>query len=237
MLRIERALCCLLGSALSGLLPAVARAQTVTIDTATRHQSIDGFGTCLGSAEAQQTWWQQLYFGDLGASIVRMDITPSFVSLYSNDSYCSPWFGQGAPLSLDNNGNGPDGTRTRQYTGAADYSDSFGGCSAPIAVMGPDIDSNVQLFDFSAKAIPGLVAQLGKARAAQLGDFKLYASMWSPAPWVKISSGHTYSALPGPDPLPCPGRSSGAGTSPEASSTCREPPSPSSTMDLARRAP
>ena len=58
--------------------------------------------------------------------------------------------------------------------------------------MGPDIDANVKLFDFAkAQAVPGLIAQLGTGKAAQLGDFKLYGSMFSPAPWVKVSSGNT----------------------------------------------
>jgi O-glycosyl hydrolase len=179
---------------------STAEAQSVSIDTSQRSQTIDGFGTCLSSSEPMQTWWQNLYFDDLQASMVRMDITPTFKSPYSDMSYCSPWFGQAAPLSLDNGSNGPDGTRTRRYTGAADCSTTFGGCGAPIAVMGPDIDTNAALFDFTQKANFGLVAQLGKSKSQQLGDFKLYASMWSPAPWVKVSSGNTYGG--GASPLP-----------------------------------
>lgn len=183
---------------------SLASAQTVSVDTTKRFQTIDGFGTCLSGNEAQQSWWQNLFFDDLEASIVRMDITPSFKSPYSDLSYCSPWFGQAAPLSLDNGGNGPDGTRTRRYTGPADYSTAFGGCSAPIAVMGTDIDKNAAYFDFTtAKAVPGLIAQLGAKNAAKLGGFKLYASMWSPAPWVKVSSGNTYGG--GASPLPAAG--------------------------------
>ena len=189
--------------------PVAAGAQTVTVDSATRYQTIDGFGTCLSGTEAKQSWWQQLYFDDLQASMVRMDLTPAFTSTYSAESYCSPWFGQAAPLNLDtatSGNNGPDGTRTRRYTGAADYSTSFGGCSAPIAVMGPNIDQNVALFDFTQQAVPGLVAQLGTAAAGQLGGFKLYGSMWSPAPWVKMTSGNTIAAeaWPGPGAVPWP---------------------------------
>ena len=181
-------------------LPSVASAQSVQVDVTQRAQAIDGFGTCLSSSEPMQTWWQSLYFDDLAASMVRVDITPTFKSPYSDMSYCSPWFGQAAPLTLDNGGNGPDGTRTRRYTGPADYSASFGGCSAPIAVMGPDIDTNAAYFDFTKKAVPGLVAQLGAAKAGALGGFKLYASMWSPAPWVKVTSGNTYSGGSSPSP-------------------------------------
>jgi len=175
-----------------------AQAQSVAVDTATRFQTIDGFGTCLSGSESTESWWQNLYFDDLEASMVRVDITPTFTSTYSNLSYCSPWYGQAAPLDI--NDGGPDGTRTRPYSSASDYSTSFGGCSAPIAVMGPDIDTNAMLFDFTQKSNFGLIAQMGKAKAAQLGGFKVYASMWSPAPWVKITSGNTYSG--GASPLP-----------------------------------
>ncbi|HEY1694007.1 MAG TPA: MYXO-CTERM sorting domain-containing protein [Polyangiaceae bacterium] len=201
-LRVSLGVLGVLGAAL--LFPAVASAQTVTVDGSKRFQTIDGFGTCLSGTEGKQTWWQQLYYEDLAASMVRVDITPTFAAPYNAQSYCSPWFGQAAPLSLDNGGNGPDGTRTRQYTGPADYSTSFGGCSAPIAVMGTDIDKNAALFDFTtAQAVPGLVAQLGTSKASELGGFELYASMWSPAPWVKITSGNTYGG--GASPLPTAG--------------------------------
>jgi MYXO-CTERM domain-containing protein len=190
----------LLATGASMLVSSAAFAQSVAVDTTQRAQTIDGFGTCLSSSEPMQSWWQNLYFDDLAASMVRVDITPTFKAPYDDESYCSPWYGQAAPLTLDNGGNGPDGSRTRQYTGAADYATSFGGCSAPIAVMGTDIDTNAALFDFTQKAVPGLVAQLGAAKASQLGGFKLYASMWSPAPWVKVSSGNTYSG--GASPLP-----------------------------------
>ena len=186
-----------------------ASAQTVTINSTTRYQTIDGFGTCLSGSEATQDWWQQLYFDDLQASMVRVDITPTFTSTYADLSYCSPWFGQASPLELDtatSGDNGPGGTRTRPYTGAADYSTSFGGCAAPVAIMGPDIDTNVMLFDFTQKSVPGLVAQLGQMKTAQLGGFKLYASMWSPAPWVKMTSGNSIAgeAWPGPTAQPWP---------------------------------
>jgi O-glycosyl hydrolase len=179
-----------------------ASAQSVAVDTTTRFQTIDGFGTCLSGSESTESWWQSLYFDDLAASMVRVDITPTFTSTYSDLSYCSPWYGQAAPLDIDDGG--PDGTRTRPYSSASDYSTSFGGCSAPIAVMGPDIDTNATLFDFSQKSTFGLIAQMGQSKAAQLGGFKVYASMWSPAPWVKITSGNTYSGAASPLPTAQP---------------------------------
>ena len=58
--------------------------------------------------------------------------------------------------------------------------------------MGPDIDQNLKDFDFGAKGplTEGTVAALGTSMKQQLGDFKLIGSMWSPAPWLKVSSGN-----------------------------------------------
>ncbi len=181
-------------SALPVLLLAASaslRAQVVTVDTspAGQRQVMDGFGTCLSGSEGQQNWWQQLYFDDLGASMVRVDLTPSFRSPYSDYTYNSPWFQPSPSLP------GPDGNNVRTYTNAADYKRVFAGRSAPIAVMGPNIDTNIGLFTFPAA--PGAVAQAGVMRRLQLGDFKLFGSLWSCAPWVKISSGNTISGQSG----------------------------------------
>ncbi len=180
--------------------PAWAQQVTVTPDTsaAGRRQTLDGFGTCLSGKEGQQSWWQHLYFDDLKASILRVDITPVFASPWSDLRYVSPWFGQAAPLALP----GPDGNNVRTYTGAADYTRSFGGHSAPIAVMGPDIDQNLKDFDFGAPGplTEGTVAAMGTSLKAKLGDFKLIGSMWSPAPWLKVLSGNSIQNQS--DPLP-----------------------------------
>lgn len=177
-------------------LPAV----TVTIDTASgaREQTIDGFGTCLSGSEGREKWFQHLYFDDLRCSILRFDITPRFKAPYSNFHYNSPWFGQAPPLNLP----GPDHNNVRTYTGAADYGRLFGGHRAQIAVMGPDIDRNIEYFDFAAEEpkTAGLMARVGERQKAQLGDFKLIASMWSPAPWLKVSSGDQIRGQK--DPLP-----------------------------------
>ena len=158
-------------------------AQTVTIDTsaAGRRQVIDGFGTCLSGNEGTNGWWQQLYFDDLGASLLRVDLTPNFRSPYSDNAYNSPTWGNA----------GPDGNYARDYTNALDYKRSYSGRSAQIAVMGPNIDTNIGYFVFPGT--PGAVARAGAMRRLQLGDFKLFGSLWSPAPWVKSSSGNTYS--------------------------------------------
>ena len=176
---------------------------TVSLDTsaAGRQQTIDGFGTCLSGTEGQQAWWQSLYFDDLRCTLLRVDLTPQFVSSYSDFTYNSPWFHNHPPLP------GPDGNNARVYTSATDYTRawtiSVDGQNvtrqAAIAVMGPDIDKNAASFNFDADGLKtaGVVAQAGQARRALLGDFKLFGSLWSPAPWVKVSSGNTISGQSG----------------------------------------
>jgi O-glycosyl hydrolase len=176
------------------------KGQTVSIDTspAGRRQVIDGFGTCLSGSEASQTtWWTNVYYGDLQASMLRMDLTPAFNAPYSDNSYNSPSYGNA----------GPDGNYSRTYTNASSYTNVFNGSQATIAVMGPNIESNIAYFDFTTKGsgpqVAGVAAQAGKSRIASLGDFKLFASLWSPMPWVKISDGNTYGS--GGDDLPTNG--------------------------------
>jgi O-glycosyl hydrolase len=179
-------------------------AQTVTIDIspAGRRQLIDGFGTCLSSNEGQQSWWQSLYFDELQCSMLRMDLTPHFKAPYTgmNGTYNSPWYHNNPPLP------GPDTNNVRTYTNAADYKRLYNGWHAPIAVMGPDINQNTNYFDFNYGTTPvaGLLARLGTSRSNQLGPFKLIGSLWSPAPWVKISSGNVFPNQGG-TPMPVPG--------------------------------
>jgi O-glycosyl hydrolase len=181
------------------LFGATAAAQTVTVDTSpgARGQTIDGFGTCLSGTEAQSDWWRTLYFDDLAASIVRFDIVPHFKAPYSDFAYNSPWYHDNPPLP------GPDGNNVRTYTSATDYTRSFAGRKAAIAVMGPDIDQNVAYFDYDddGPKTAGLLAQVGNQKKPALGDFKLIASMWSPAPWLKLSSGNTISGQNGNLPM------------------------------------
>lgn len=135
--------------------------------------------------DAEQDWFQELYFDDLRASILRIDLTPHFASPYSDDNYNSP--------SPD--GSGPEGQNVRTYTGPADYAREFAGRTARIAVMGPDIEQNLAFFDFSHPdwKTAGTLARLGSAKRAELGDFKLVGSVWSPAPWLKLASGEKVS--------------------------------------------
>jgi hypothetical protein len=99
---------------------------------------------------------------------------------------------------------GPENNNVRTYTGASDHSRLFAGRQAPIAVMGPDIDQNIAYFNFNADGprVAGTLAKMGTDQAAQLGDFKLITSLWSPAPWVKTPSGN-------PSPGPRAGRGQG----------------------------
>ena len=169
---------------------------SVTIDDSDsgQLQVIDGFGTC-GSGDAPgAAWYQSAYFDDMGCSMMRMDLTPQFISPYSDHSYNSPWFGNQPPLKIDDPSNlgGPDHNYVRTYTSADDYTHEFGGSKAKIAVMGPDINKNVALLDFSKLAGLGAQAKAGLAKKDALGDFKLYGSLWSPSPWIKLANGQKW---------------------------------------------
>lgn len=83
---------------------------------------------------------------------------------------------------------GPDKNNCRTYTGPEDYGREFGGTKAPIAVMGPDINENIKKMVFTEVGATAM-AKAGQARKEKLGDLKFYGSIWSPAPWVKVTSG------------------------------------------------
>ena len=184
--------------ALMLIAPSLASAATVTIDTtpAGLRQPIDGFGTCIGNDLGKDPAFQQLYFDDLGCSIARMDLTPRFAAPYSDNSYDSPWFYNSPSIMTFPPGTaadeahrgGPDKNNVRTYTGPEDYGRSFGGQQAPIAIMGPDINANLKKFNLGETGALAM-AKAGLRRQAQLGDFKLYGSIWSPAPWVKRANG------------------------------------------------
>jgi O-glycosyl hydrolase len=185
----------ILGLVLFAVAIARAGAATVTIDdsVAAQKQVIDGFGACINQ-NGDKEWYQKAYYDDLGCSIMRMDITPQFKSPWSDHAYNSPWFSNQPPLKIDDPASpgGPDRNYVRTYTGPDDYTREFGSYKAQIAVMGPDIDKNIAFFDYDKVAAQGAMAQAGLARKDQLGDFKLYGSMWSPAPWVKIANGQKW---------------------------------------------
>src|SRR5262249_51398707 len=128
---------------LIGVYGCCLRGQVVSIDVSAtaRHQTIDGFGTCISGTEGEQSWWQELFFSDLQSSILRMDLTPSFKSPYSDFTYNSPWFHNNPALP------GPETNNVRTFTNASSYKRLFAGRSAPIAVMGPDINQNINYFN------------------------------------------------------------------------------------------
>lgn len=173
------------------LAPALAQSTipllTPIVDDAGREQRIDGFGTCTYTGgDAEQPWFHQLYYDELGASIVRADLTPRLKAPYSAFTYNSPWFHNNPPLP------GPDNNNVRTYTGPEDYSREFAGKRAPIAIMGPDIEQNIAVFDYD-NTLPkgsGILASVGTQRAEELGGFKLLGCFWSPVPWVKIATGN-----------------------------------------------
>jgi len=157
------------------------------VDLTLRYQTIQGFGTTStpDANEAHADWYADLYYRDLRASILRLDLTPVFKGPVSDFLYNSPWFhGQPPPP-------GPEGNNVRTYHDATDYTRTYAGRAAKIVVMGPDIERNILTFDFEATAVKaqGHLARRGVAERNALGDFKLTGSIWSPAPWLKRPSG------------------------------------------------
>ena len=100
-----------------------------------------------------------------------------------------PAFVRAQTISIDTSqaggGRPSDAARPREQQrphshGAADYTRSHAGRSAAIAVMGPDIDRNLECR--SRRELPacaGRDVQLGAMRAGELGDFEPIASLWS----------------------------------------------------------
>jgi O-glycosyl hydrolase len=149
-------------------------------------QVIDGFGTTAPPKLSGERWLEELYYGDLGASLLRVDLTPRFRPEVAAAAYNSPWF-HGQPALP-----GPDGNNVRSYRDGVDYSRTWSGRRAPIVVLGPDAEQNLTKLDLDDPQLAqvGALARAG-ARRAQKKDapFKLLGSVWSPAPWLKVSSG------------------------------------------------
>ncbi|HEX5656297.1 MAG TPA: hypothetical protein VFX59_03840 [Polyangiales bacterium] len=148
-------------------------------------REIDGFGTTAPAHGAGDSWLLDLYYSDLGASILRVDLTPRFRPPVSDYAYNSPWY-HNAPGQP-----GPEGNNVRTYKGIDDYKRSFGGRKAPIVVFGPELAQQAGNFDFAHPDIRGIgaLAQRGTRIGGARGEFKLVGSVWSPAPWLKQSSG------------------------------------------------
>jgi len=154
-----------------------ARAQTSTV-----------FGTCLSGTQGEQSWWRALYFDDLQCSIVRMDLTPAFKAPFTgvNGTFNSPWY---------HNNPGFPGPQNQQCPGLHECSRLFRHLQWLAGAHrrhGPGCGSQRDEFRFQPSACSSrrCGCARGMARTNQLGDSKLIGSYWSPAPWLKISSGN-----------------------------------------------
>lgn len=181
-----RARAWLVGVLAVGLGPRVWGAGTVKLFPQQTRQTIDGFGTCTWQSVPDQSWFAPLYYDDLGASMLRLDMTPRFKAPYSDFTYNSPWFHSSPALP------GPDGNNVRTYTNATDYTRLWAGRRAQIAVMGPNLDANIALFDYGHRSSAGgRLAKIGTDKARGTDAFKLFGTIWSPAPWLKLATGNT----------------------------------------------
>lgn len=187
---------------ISWSLSLLASAAPLTVSRAPVEEArvIDGFGACIGE-EGRDRKIQELFFDDLGCSIVRMDVTPRFAPPYSDDRYNSPWFYHhhqrltfppDAPAD-DEHAGGPEKNKVRAYADADSYTREFGGRRAALAVMGADIDANIAKLDVSETGAIALF-KAGLRRWSNPSELKLIGSLWSPPPWVKISSGNRFAA-------------------------------------------
>ena len=185
--RLAILLCLLVGSSLAcsreGTHVRSTGSVRVVVDARTRHQSIDGFGTTGPSRGGELDWLRALYYDDLGASMLRIDLTPAFKSPYADHAYNSPWF-HGSP-GLP----GPEGNNVRSYRDAADYGRAWAGQRAPIAVMGPHIEHNLTYFDYAEPRVKSFGDLAAHGTHSHGSELKLIASLWSPAPWLKKRSG------------------------------------------------
>jgi len=208
-------------SASAGLPKLRAEVLRLDLSETGKGQIIDGFGNCISGDESKQEWWRDHFIDTMGASILRVDLVPRFKTPWSDYNYYSPWFSgkgnepfafnyettegdvpryyEGVPQKefYEQNGNrfynGPEGNRARTYTSATDYTRTFGGKQAPIAVMGPDINDNIdRYFQVEAGPAPMIRAIMGSIHLQPelKSRFKLIGSIWSPMPWIKISSGN-----------------------------------------------
>lgn len=172
---------------------AICQTNQLSFDTISTAQSIDGFGAHQSGSQLNQLWWNDLFFEDMDCSIFRVDLTPVLRNPYSDLSYYSPWFMGSQVRSVFNledpsNPNGPENNRVRTYTGPNDYSRTFGGRNAPIAIMGPDINLNMNYFNYQNS---DALRRISKDQS-EMKNRLLIGSIWSPVPWVKKSSGNRY---------------------------------------------
>lgn len=168
---------------------ASAQGAVAVSDAPSCPRVIDGFGTTAPPKLQDREWVRALYYADLRASVLRVDMTPRFRAPVSARLYHSPWF-HGTPALP-----GPEGNNVRTYRDARDYVREWDGEHPQIAVMGPDIERNLARFDYAVAGLRGTgeLAREGARRARRRGDFKLIGSVWSPAPWLKLPTGDSFS--------------------------------------------
>ncbi len=158
-------------------------------------RTIDGFGTTAPAKLGGEAWLARLYADDLRASVLRVDLTPHFQPPVSNYGYNSPGAHDSPPLP------GPEGNNVRTYRDLADYRRSWSGRRAAIAVLTSDLQQDLLFFDYRApdvKSYGELARTAARAARARGEPFKLVGSIWSPAPWLKQSSGQR---IDGADPV------------------------------------
>ncbi|MET0341945.1 MAG: hypothetical protein ABW252_13150 [Polyangiales bacterium] len=182
LLLCSLALTSVLASSSFGLLGCRERTLNATIEARVHHQIIDGFGTMAPHELGGDAKVAALLYEALGASILRVDLTPAFPTPAADFAYNSPWFHRDPSLP------GPDGNNVRTYRDVADYSRPWAGRAASIVVMGPDIEANVARLDLDAANARsfGALARIG---AREVTGFKLIGAVWSPAPWLKRAHG------------------------------------------------
>ena len=119
----------------------------LTVNTAITYQTVAGFGTALGSDSP--VWTQKMvqdYTQDLGASILRIPLTPEIL-----------------PTQV---------------------------------TLGPDLQTNVNLFNFNGNYPQTNWGGFAAAVTAQKMDqMKLIASIWTPPGWMKTSGSENGGAL------------------------------------------
>ena len=113
---------------------------SITVNTATHFQTMEGFGTALYSeSPVWDSRYLQEYTKDLGASILRIPLNPDILP--------------------------------NQVT------------------LGPDLQSNVNLFNFMGNYPQTNWGQFAAQAVANKQDqMKLIASIWSPPPWMKTTN-------------------------------------------------
>jgi O-glycosyl hydrolase len=117
---------------------------SVSIDTTQHFQTIEGFGTSVGSAPYlyESAAFQKMYYADLGSSMLRL------------------------PLRLDT------------LTGPG------GNLGSPVT-LGPDLQSDIALFNFNQLDVQSDGQLAAASKTYQIDSTKIIGAIWSPPNWMK----------------------------------------------------